>query len=158
MKQKIGINFSSRNRPDTLRICLNQIFKYLSPENYDYVISVVIDSGDTIWDDQYSALILDFQTVIWYRATERLGIAKVKNHGLKILKENNCDHFFLFDDDAFSIKYGWEELYITTAIQNGVHHLMHQFPLPTGFEIIRSENGICEYSQSCGVLLYFTRQ
>lgn len=158
MKQIVGINFSSRNRPDTLAICLRQIHAFLSPENYEYVISVVNDLGDPCWNDQYAALMKTYPAVSWYTSAERLGIAKVKNCGIKLLKEHNCDHFFLFDDDAFPIKRGWEELYIETANRNGVHHLMHQFPLPVGFEIQRRDNGICEYLQSCGVFLYFTRQ
>lgn len=157
MKQIVGINFSSRNRPDTLEVCITQTQKFLSPEKYEYIFSVVNDLGDPLWDLRYNELIQQFPSVIWYRSPERLGIAKVKNCGVRLLKENSCDHFFLFDDDTFPVKHGWEELYIETANQNGVHHFMHQFPLPTGPYIIRNENGICEYQQCFGVLLYLTK-
>ena len=154
----MGISFSSRNRPDTLKICLNQVHKFLSPEKYDYVISVVNDLGDSMWDDQYAAVMQSLPMVVWHKSTERLGIANTKNRGISILREYNCNHFFLFDDDTFSVKKGWEDLYIEVANRNGVHHLMHLIPLPAGFDLIRKEKGICEYSQCCGVLLYFTRQ
>jgi hypothetical protein len=157
MKQIVGISFSSRNRPDTLGICLTEIYKFISPEKYEYVIVVAIDLGDPAWDPHYAALKENFTKVIWHKSTQRLGIAKIKNCGLKILKENDCDHFFLFDDDAFPVKQGWDELYIETANQNSIHHLMHQFPLPVGYEITRNENGVCEYALCCGMLLYFTK-
>jgi len=157
MNEIIGIVFSTRNRPDMLDICLTQLHKFLSPAQYTYVIAVVNDLGDAVWDDQYTALKEKFPNVIWYKSMDRLGIAKVKNIGINILSQRNCDHYFLFDDDAFQIKYGWEELYIQTAAQNGVHHLMHQFPLPVEFQIQRNDNGICEYTQCSGMMLYFTR-
>jgi len=153
----IGISFSSRNRPDMLEICLTQIFRFLSPEKFHYVISVVIDLGDPAWDLEYETLMQKFPDVIWYRSNDRLGIAVAKNKGIKIMKEKNCDHFFLLDDDVFPVKKGWEELYIQVAQQNTVNHLMHQFPIKDRFEILKNENGICKYIGSCGVFLYFTR-
>jgi hypothetical protein len=157
MNEVIGIVFSTRNRPDILEICLTQLYKFLSPAKYTYFVAVVNDLGDVTWDDQYAALMQKSPSILWHKSVERLGIAKVKNLGINILGQHNCDHYFLFDDDVFPIKCGWEELYIDTAAQNAIHHLMHQFPLPEGFEIQRNENGICEYSQCSGMLLYFTR-
>ncbi len=157
MKQLVGINLSSRNRPDILSICLHHLYKFLSRRKYRYVISVVNDAGDPAWDDLYTELTRNFPNVQWYKCEKRLGIANTKNVGIKMLREKNCDHFFMFDDDSFPVQRGWEDVYIKTARQNNVHHLMHQFPLPSGFNINKSENGICEYPQCFGVLLYFTR-
>jgi GT2 family glycosyltransferase len=155
MKQVVGINFSSRNRPEILEKCLTQVSKFLSIEKYDYVITVVNDLGDNEWDTEYQKLIDKFSNFIWHRSAERLGIAGTKNHGIKMLNANNCDHYFLFDDDVFPIKYGWDELYIETANSNRVHHLMHLIPLPA-FKILKNEHRITEYSQCSGVMLYFT--
>ena len=80
-----------------------------------------------------------YPDVIWHKSGERLGIANAKNRGIKILRENHCSHYFLFDDDAFS-----------------VNHLMHLFALPAAVHHLRTENEICEYHQCCGVLLYFS--
>jgi GT2 family glycosyltransferase len=164
MKPVVGIHFTSRNRPDVLEISLTQLYNFLSEEKFTYVISVVIDLGDAVWDPWYTNLMGKFPGITWIRSEERLGIARNKNYGIKILAENKCDHFFLFDDDAFPVRKGWEELYITTALQNNLHHLMHLFPSPVGFEgsrhklqLIRRENGICEFSECAGVLMYFTR-
>lgn len=157
MRLKIGISFSSRNRPDTLDICLTQLYRQLTPDKYDYYISVVNDLGDPAFDGSYAQVQQRFSDVLWHRAEERQGIAKVKNEGIRILKSSGCDHFFLFDDDAFPVKKGWEELYISLARTNNVHHFMHQFPLPAGFSPERTANGICEYAECCGMMLYFTR-
>jgi len=155
-KPVVGISYTSRNRPDLLNICLEQTQKYLSPEKFEYVISVINDFGDPKWDREYDDLRKKFPNVVWYKAPVRLGIAKAKNEGIKIMRIN-CDHFFLSDDDCFPIKQGWEELYIDTAKNNGVNHLMHEFPIQDRIELLKTENGICKFMGSCGVFLYFTR-
>jgi len=157
MKSKIGISFSSRNRPDTLDICLTQLFRQLSAHRYEYHIAVVKDLGDPAFDPLYEEIKNKFPAVRWGMPDQRLGIAKIKNLGLKILKDCQCDHFFLFDDDVFPVRLGWEELYISLARDNHVHHFMHQFPLPSGFSPEKTVNGICEYAECCGMLLYFTK-
>jgi len=153
----IGISFSSRNRPDMLEICLAQLWRFLSPEKFQYVISVVIDQGDIFWDKQYFELMKKFPEVIWYKSGQRLGIAGAKNQGIKILKNHNADHFFLIDDDVFPVKKGFDELYIETAKNNGVNHMLHQFPIKDRIEVLKTENGICKYLGSSGAFLYFTR-
>jgi len=155
-KPVVGISFTSRNRPDLLKICLEQTEKYLSTEKFDYIISVINDVGDPKWDEQYDELKKQFPFVIWYKPEERLGIAKAKNEGIKIMRKN-CDHLFLSDDDCFPVKEGWEELYIETAKNNNVNHLMHEFPIKERIELVKTENGISKYMGSCGVFLYFTR-
>jgi len=82
-KPVVGISFTSRNRPDLLKICLEQTEKYLSTEKFDYIISVINDVGDPKWDEQYDELKKQFPFVIWYKPEERLGIAKAKNEGIK---------------------------------------------------------------------------
>jgi GT2 family glycosyltransferase len=153
----IGISFSSRNRPDLLEVCLTQLWRFLSPEKYQYVISVVIDQGDPVWDNQYFELMKKFPEVIWHKSEERLGIARAKNEGIKILKNHHADHFFLIDDDVFPVKKGFDELYIEVAKNNGVNHMLHQFPITDRIEVLETENGICKYMGSSGALLYFTR-
>jgi glycosyl transferase family 7 (putative galactosyltransferase) len=157
MAQIVGINFSTRNRPEILEICLKQVRKWQQSQKYRYVVSVVNDLGDAIWDAKYNSLIEKFPDVIWCTSGERLGIARTKNRGISLLKEHNCDHFFLFDDDTFPVKHGWDDLYIEACSRNNIHHLMHLIPLPVGFHVQRKENGICEYTQCSGVLLYFTK-
>ena len=156
MKELVGVNFSSRNRPEILEICLTQLYRYLLAEKYAYVVSVVVDLGDPTWDAYYLALMEKYPDVIWHKSGERLGIANAKNRGIKILRENHCGHYFLFDDDAFPVKHAWEQLYIDIAARNGIHHLMHLFALPAAVHHLRTENEICEYHQCCGVLLYFS--
>jgi glycosyltransferase involved in cell wall biosynthesis len=56
---------------------------------------------------------------------KRVGIAKSKNKCLELLEK--CDHIFLFDDDFYPIKEGWEQIYIDTAQQTGIHHLCFTF-------------------------------
>ncbi len=155
----IGINFSSRNRPELLALCLEQTKQFLSADKYRYIFAVVNDiNSDAAFDEQYRAMAERFPEVHWYKSMEqRLGIAGAKNHGIKILANLGCDYFFLFDDDVFPAQTGWESLYIDTALRNGIHHMMHIFPLPSGFEIKRSENGVCEYDSCTGVMLFFSR-
>lgn len=160
-KQKIGISITTRNRDDLLDVCLSQLFKNLMPEKYEYLFVVVNDLSDEEYKAGYRALKKKYvaDDMIWHRANERLGIAAAKNRAIKTMRDNKCDHFFLWDDDGFAIKKGWDDYYIESARNAGVNHLMHQFPLPDGcgFQITKSANGINEFAQSAGVMLYFTK-
>ena len=46
------------------------------------------------------------------------GVAFSKNQNLKTLAD--CDYIFLFDDDCYPIKEGWDEYFINT----NEHHLL----------------------------------
>ena len=155
----VGVNFSSRNRPELLALCLEQTKRVLSPDKYHYIFTVVNDvNSDATFDEQYKSIADRFPEVHWFKSTaQRLGIAGAKNQGIKLLKKRECDYFFLFDDDVFPSQTGWESLYIETAIQNSLHHKMHIFPLPSGFDIKRNEKGVCEYDSCTGVMLFFSR-
>lgn len=102
---KIGIGITTRNRPLQLARTINQIVR-LSP--YDVKIVVVDDASDM-------HIVSDF------RFEERVGIAAAKNKCLELL--DDCEHIFLFDDDAYPIAYGWWLPYV----ESPEPHLMYQF-------------------------------
>lgn len=156
-KIQIGVAYSSRNRPDLLKICLEHLYQNLSTDKYEYVIVVVNDLSNEEFRADYKALKKSYPDVIWHTAKERLGIAKAKNRGIKTLKENKVDHFFLWDDDCYPIKKGWEQIYIDAALNNDIHHLMHQIPVNGWLNPRRIENRIVEFDNSSGVMLYFSK-
>lgn len=77
---KVGIGVTSYNRPECLKECLENIYKYT-----DHTPLTVYVAKDTDEDRQ--------------------GIAKRKNECLRALKD--CDYIVLLDDDCHPIKEGW---------------------------------------------------
>ena len=50
------------------------------------------------------------------------GIARSKNSCFQYFSDKKFEHLFLADHDIFFRKYGWQELYISTAIISGIQH------------------------------------
>lgn len=82
------------------------------------------------------------------------GVAKAKNDCLRKLRDS--DVVFLFDDDTFPIKEGWEKLFIDAYNTRGIHH----FSYLHNFQHIRKlsgENGISIYNNSAGCMMFLTK-
>jgi glycosyltransferase involved in cell wall biosynthesis len=128
----IGIGVTTYNRPNLALSCLANIKKYTT-EPYELYIAVDSDS-------------------------DRQGVAKRKNECLKALKD--CDYIFLFDDDCYPIKEGWEKAIIDKSKKTKSHHFCFNkepFYEIKGYQFI---NGIeLECFGACGgVMLFYTNE
>lgn len=89
-----------------------------------------------------------------YFANDVDGVAKAKNQCLRELSD--CDYIFLFDDDCFPIKKGWEQVFIDAHNQIGCHH----FSYLHNFEHVRklgTDKGISTYNNSLGCMMFITK-
>lgn len=156
----IGIGITTRNRPYILSVALRH-FAYFSPPNARYVI--VEDSATDLADPIVRSFARQSASeVIWRRSTKRLGIAKAKNACLAALTD--CDHVFLFDDDAFAQVDGWAERWIAAAERHDVEHSMYIHPSPSDslFKLKdtlgEGDTAMHSWSNCMGVALHFTRE
>jgi GT2 family glycosyltransferase len=107
---KIGIGITTRNRNDLIQECVSNIIKY---STFDKLIIV----------DDASEIPVVIDGVHIHRFDKQQGIAKGKNKCIEYLED--CDHLFLFDDDCWPIKKGWEDIYIKNAKESGCNHFSY---------------------------------
>lgn len=114
-----GIGITTRNRPEYLALALKHFAGFGGREHI-----FVYDDAST--EPDANADICAEYGVSYAYGSERKGVAKAKNECLRALREN--EHIFLFDDDCFPKKHGWQQCFITAARHTHVHHLMHIVP------------------------------
>lgn len=141
---KIGIAITVHNRNETAKITIDKI-KSLSPKNS--VIVIVDDASEIPYDGAD------------YRFKSNAGIAVAKNKCIELLYDAGCTHLFLFDDDVYPLVKDWHLKYINT----GINHLCFSFDKfsngrPNGRIINSQFNGLVEYHEPCGCMLYLTRE
>lgn len=141
---KIGIGVTVHNRNEQAEETIAHIEK-LAPKNSKIVI---VDDASTI----------PFENAD-FRFNNNVGIAVAKNKCIELLYNEGCTHFFLFDDDTYPIKQGWQEAYINT----GINHLCMTFDKfkngrASGRILLSKKHGLAEYKEPCGCMLYFTRE
>lgn len=56
-----------------------------------------------------------------YTDFERKGVAHARNECIENLYNAGCDYIFLFDDDTYPIKYGWQDYFIEEHLRSGIH-------------------------------------
>lgn len=139
----IGIAITTRNRPDALKMCLENHRKHLPK---DAVFVVVDDASDHPEQSDYH---------FPYNA----GISAAKNKCIDLLVLEGCTQFFLFDDDCWPVVDDWHLPYINS----GIKHLSFTFTSlsdgrPNGRRLMWSRNGISNYTKPCGCMLYFTKE
>lgn len=125
----IGIGITTYNRNEVLRHTLEQIKKY-SPEGCKIV---VVDDGSK-----------KAVTEATYRFDKNVGTPKAKNKCFELLED--CEHIFLFDDDCYPIKKGWEKIYISA----GVKHLNYTFKYS-----YTTKDNIKMHDNPNGCMMYF---
>lgn len=130
--KEIGIGITTFNRNSQLMTTLLRIKKH-TPRG---VKIVIIDDGSTTEELQAT-----------FRFKKNQGSPIAKNKCLELLSD--CDHIFLFDDDTYPIKEGWELLYINS----GLNHLNYTFKYP--FELV---NGFRHLQNPNGCMMYLTRE
>lgn len=127
----IGIGITCFNRNKTLSSTIAKIKQFTkSPFKL-----VVVDDGSKI-------------PVVGsnFRFEKNQGAPIAKNKCLELLE--GCEHIFLFDDDCYPIKEGWELAYINS----GVKHLNYTFKYP--FETV---NGVRHLQNPNGCMMYIHR-
>lgn len=161
----IGIGITTRNRPECLEACLRHFKEF----GYGDKI-VVIDDNSELW--RINKLIIDSLDInITYKySPKRLGISKAKNACLVELSD--CDHVFMFDDDAWPIEHGWENRWIGINKHNSIGHSIYGVDCNASEDINRAfrahvnevarigdfEHQMIALSNCFGVVLYFTRE
>lgn len=128
----IGIGVTTYNRPELAALCLANIAKFTTER---YKIHVAVDSDE-----------------------DRQGVAKRKNECLRELKD--CDYIFLFDDDCYPIKEGWERAIIEKSEKTNTHHFCFNkepFYKVTGFRFVNGVELEC-YGACGGVMLFYTNK
>jgi glycosyltransferase involved in cell wall biosynthesis len=167
---RFGIGITTRNRPEVLATTLDHFARFPT-EDARYVI---VDDNSTPAQSMANFAAsthfgLEYGENVRYSAsTERLGIAKAKNACLARLTD--CEHVFLFDDDAWPNAQNWAEKWVRPAEYHNVGHTMWQaLAGPNGSNIrakfyingyvgSRGEPTLVAWDNSMGVVLHFTRE
>jgi hypothetical protein len=133
----IGIAITTRNRRDVFLKTYAEIKKH-APKGARIV---VVDDASATPCEQ-ATFQFEFQA----------GIAKAKNKCLELLE--GCDYLFLFDDDCYPTKKGWEKVYINS----GLAHACYNFTLPhDGIKPVETRGNFTVWSSPRGCMLFFTR-
>ena len=103
------ICITTRNRPKAFTKVMESIIRHTD----GFAIIVVDDASD----DPYT------RGIYGHRFEERQGIPAAKNKCLELAMDMGAEHIFLFDDDCYPIKDGWEQEYINA----GINHLCFTF-------------------------------
>lgn len=146
----ISVGITTRNRPEYLRLALLHFSEYSQNINI-----IVID--DNSEDGALNKIICNAYGVGYHYNSTRLGIAKSKNECLKRMVALDTEHFFLFDDDCFPKKAGWENCYIAAAQKSGMHHLMHLTPF-SNIQPVGIMPHVTAYNNCAGVMLYVDKK
>lgn len=129
---RVGIGITTYKRKDLLKKCLEHFEKY---STLPYRLYVAEDTDE-----------------------DRKGIALRKNECLYHLQD--CEYIFLFDDDCYPIKEGWEDFFINAHKESGYHHFCY---LTKNLHMEKNyyfcgEYTIKSYSQCGGVFMFLTRE
>lgn len=95
---------------------------------------------------------------IWKFAhnSDQTTIAKDKNKLIKQLYEADCDYIFLFDEDCFPIKKGWEQFFIDGCLKTGIQHFVLCTPVTALYQ--NGNEDVSCYLTGTGCMLFLTRK
>lgn len=108
--------------------------------------------------DGWSGDDLVMESDIWEftHNADQTTIANDKNKLIKQLYDAGCTHFFLFDDDTFPIKQGWEQFFINYSEQTGIQHFVLCNPVHNKF--VAEAGKIQLYDTGTGCMMFLTRK
>lgn len=94
---------------------------------------------------------------------ERKGPGFGRNECIKNLYDSGCDYIFIFDDDTYPIKKGWEDLVIQAANNNDLHCFGYPNPVAAAVNAnlsskLRTDNGIDYWQWNTGCFKFVTRR
>lgn len=145
---RIGIAISTHNRADVLSRALTQHMQFLPAG----ALVVVVDDGS----NSAASVPAGVQLV---RHETSFGIVASKNASLAALMDAGCEHFFLWDDDAWPITDNWHVPYIASPEP----HLAYQFFDLAGprklkdIAVLYRDDKHVAYTGQRGVMLYYHR-
>jgi glycosyltransferase involved in cell wall biosynthesis len=96
MKCGFAVSTYHRNtdRLESFQTCITSIMKHKKKET----LVIVVDDGSAV-KDHILWVKTTFPEITLFEKEQNGGIAKCKNTCLRLLRESNCDNFFLMDDD-----------------------------------------------------------
>ena len=115
MPKHIGIAITTMNRPDLLEKCLANFDKFRVP----YSELVVVDDHSNQEIAMVNEQVTNKYSFQYRRNPKRLGINRSKNKCIEYL--DHCDYVFLFDDDIWPLKEGWEKPWIEASVATNIH-------------------------------------
>jgi len=151
VQAQVGIGITTHNR-EVIGIVIQNIIRHTP-----HAKIVVVDDCSDI---DVVAILMGARLlgkVKYFKFLQNVGIAKAKNKCLELLQD--CEHIFLFDDDCFPVKLGWEKDYIKANKETGNNHFCFTFPKlrngqSNGNDLIGKHKGLNRYSKACGVMMY----
>lgn len=141
---RVGIAITTRDRPEQLQHCLEQIRKH-TPDAETFPVFVVDDASKV-------------PAPADYRFEENVGIPRAKNKCLELLMDAGVDHLFLFDNDAYPIADDWWRPFV----ESPEPHLMAQFldlekQKLNDIRVIYQDDELVAYTGPRGYCLYYER-
>ena len=114
-KQLISVVYTTHNRLEVLGCALDHLLLNL---NSDYIYEIIISFDNEQIDLAHSRIIRDLHMenivrFVCLQHTGNKGIAQNKNNAISQVSQT-ASHLFIFDDDTFPIKTGWEQEFIDT--------------------------------------------
>ncbi|EIB7583972.1 glycosyltransferase family 2 protein [Salmonella enterica] len=147
-KVSIGIAITTHNRPEVLKLAIEQHMKHLPTG----ALVVVIDDGSN------PAAVVPANVKL-VQHDKSCGIVASKNASLTALVDAGCEHIFLWDDDAWPIADNWHLPYI----ESPEPHLAYQFLDLAGqrkindMTVLYRDDKHIAYTGQRGVMLYYHR-
>jgi glycosyltransferase involved in cell wall biosynthesis len=126
--EKIGIGITTYNRERILKSTIEKIKKFTKPP---YKLVIVDDGSVTPFTDAT------------YRFSTNQGSPISKNKCIELLE--GCEHIFLFDDDTYPIKDGWEKAYINSNVPHLNYTFKYAFNVVNGVRHLENPNGCMMY-------------
>lgn len=111
--KKIGVGIITCNRPNFFIKC----FKSLKDADIDEL--VVVNDGQSFEDWQK---LQSIRKTHYIHNKKNMGVGASKNIALKHLMEQNCDYYFLIEDDVEIKDINVFKIYIDTYLQSGIEH------------------------------------
>ncbi len=141
---RIGIGITTHNRYDLFKKSYGEVKQRL-PQG---AVLVVVDDASTIPVPEAD-----------FRFNSNVGIAVAKNKCLELLYKQDCDHYFLFDDDVWPVSDRWYEPYCKSK-EPHLNYIFKNFAtgkqLNDTIELYR-DSEIVAYSHTRGCRLYINR-
>ena len=110
-KEKIGVGIVTYNRLNYLKGLIDSL---VPCKNYIQELVVINDGGETPeWTLPFG---------VWINNEKNSGVAKSKNNALKYLLKQNCDYFFLIEDDMIIKDPTVFQQYIEAYKVSGIQH------------------------------------
>lgn len=126
----IGIAITTYNRKELLNTTLEKI-KIFAPDN---AIVILVDDGSRSPHPDTT-----------YHFKENQGTPVAKNKCLELLYNAGCNHIFLFDNDCYPIKFGWEKPYIESPEPHLNYTFKYKYEIKNNHKIHNNPNGCMIY-------------